>query len=193
MKLATSFSMFVAAVFFGFSAHASVIESADVNGLATFQDTSTGRVWLDINNFYDVTATYGTSGNDMIAVASAAGFTFATEADVRGLLDTLPLESGQWGSYAEVMGYAVPRQLIWGMYEDGSGNPYGYAWAFDYDNAWQFLNNATDANLIQNAMSPGSIDLGIWAYREATVVPVPAAAWLMGSGLLGLVGIARRK
>lgn len=27
----------------------------------------------------------------------------------------------------------------------------------------------------------------------ATVVPVPAAVWLFGSGLLGLVGIARRK
>ena len=27
----------------------------------------------------------------------------------------------------------------------------------------------------------------------ATVVPVPAAVWLMGSGLLGLVGVARRR
>jgi hypothetical protein len=26
-----------------------------------------------------------------------------------------------------------------------------------------------------------------------TVIPVPAAVWLFGSGLLGLVGIARRK
>ncbi len=30
-------------------------------------------------------------------------------------------------------------------------------------------------------------------FREASVVPVPAAAWLFGSGLLGLIGIARRK
>jgi len=28
---------------------------------------------------------------------------------------------------------------------------------------------------------------------DATVVPVPAAIWLFGSGLIGLVGIARRK
>jgi hypothetical protein len=27
----------------------------------------------------------------------------------------------------------------------------------------------------------------------APVVPVPAAVWLFGSGLLGLVGVARRK
>jgi hypothetical protein len=26
-----------------------------------------------------------------------------------------------------------------------------------------------------------------------TVVPIPAAAWLFGSGLLGLVGVARRR
>ena len=29
--------------------------------------------------------------------------------------------------------------------------------------------------------------------REATIVPVPAAVWLFGSGLLGLIGVARRK
>jgi len=29
-------------------------------------------------------------------------------------------------------------------------------------------------------------------YTESTVVPVPAAVWLFGSGLLGLVGVARR-
>ena len=29
--------------------------------------------------------------------------------------------------------------------------------------------------------------------EQQTVVPVPAAVWLFGSGLLGLVGMARRK
>jgi hypothetical protein len=31
------------------------------------------------------------------------------------------------------------------------------------------------------------------SFAQFTVVPVPAAVWLFGSGLLGLVGIARRK
>jgi len=32
-----------------------------------------------------------------------------------------------------------------------------------------------------------------WAVKSGDVVPVPAAVWLFGSGLLGLVGLARRK
>ncbi len=41
----------------------------------------------------------------------------------------------------------------------------------------------------------GIIDGGILQAKlgEVTVVPVPAAVWLFGSGLLGLVGVARRK
>jgi hypothetical protein len=35
--------------------------------------------------------------------------------------------------------------------------------------------------------------LYVWAVRDAPVVPIPAAIWLFGSGLLGLIGIARRK
>jgi predicted extracellular nuclease len=34
---------------------------------------------------------------------------------------------------------------------------------------------------------------GKTAFAPQTTVPVPAAAWLLGSGLLGLVGISRRK
>jgi len=38
------------------------------------------------------------------------------------------------------------------------------------------------------AAAPGDFD-----YFNVTAVPVPAAVWLFGSGLLGLVGIAKRK
>lgn len=34
---------------------------------------------------------------------------------------------------------------------------------------------------------------GVWTGFETSPVPVPATVWLFGSGLLGLVGVARRK
>ena len=43
---------------------------------------------------------------------------------------------------------------------------------------------------------PFNGQIGNWTLNgtaAAAVIPVPAAAWLMGSGLLGLVGVARRR
>ena len=49
----------------------------------------------------------------------------------------------------------------------------------------------TAATWTFSANSASSYSMSITA--AATVVPVPAAVWLFGSGLLGLVGVARRK
>jgi len=37
------------------------------------------------------------------------------------------------------------------------------------------------------------LNIDITQMTVTSVVPIPAAAWLFGSGLLGLIGIARRK
>lgn len=47
------------------------------------------------------------------------------------------------------------------------------------------LNQTTDAIPVALSM--------VGAINNSAVVPVPAAVWLFGSGLIGLVGIARRK
>ncbi len=41
--------------------------------------------------------------------------------------------------------------------------------------------------------SNGFLDLDFTTSASVSTVPVPAAAWLFGSGLLGLAGLARRK
>ena len=78
----------------------------------------------------------GTTGYDMINMAQNAGFTFAARSDVEELLNTLSLSVGEWSSYASIMGHGIPRQLIWGMYDDGNDNPFGWAWSFSQDQSW---------------------------------------------------------
>lgn len=45
----------------------------------------------------------------------------------------------------------------------------------------------------QDSGYKGNSHLFVLAVRQTAAVPVPAAAWLLGSGLLGLIGVARRK
>ncbi|MDQ1363895.1 MAG: hypothetical protein QG652_1757 [Pseudomonadota bacterium] len=71
---------------------------------------------------------------------------------------------------------------------------FGLEYAPYTPNAWYF--NTSYGR--QQADSKGSYAYYAWAVRDGdvaavTAVPVPAAAWLFGSGLLGLIGVARRK
>jgi len=54
----------------------------------------------------------------------------------------------------------------------------------------------TDGGNTSQLSTATSQYVGSWLVRDTTVpapVPVPAAAWLLGSGLLGLVGVARKR
>lgn len=59
---------------------------------------------------------------------------------------------------------------------------FGAASSFDSLNSWF---DAYDDS--------GNLVSGTWTSFQMTPVPIPAAAWLFGSGLLGLAGIARRR
>ena len=62
---------------------------------------------------------------------------------------------------------------------------------------WDSLGGTTEANSLGQIVGFGSLTggLGSMSYilTPVSAVPVPAAVWLFGSGLLGLVGVARRK
>ena len=57
-----------------------------------------------------------------------------------------------------------------------------------YDTLGQFI----CAGCYGNYTEPGGADVVINNF-SATPVPIPAAIWLLGSGLIGLVGIGRRR
>ena len=59
--------------------------------------------------------------------------------------------------------------------------------SFTGDLAYDLMEVKVDFALTANS------SVGISGFVQQTVVPVPAAVWLFGSGLLGLIGVARRK
>jgi len=69
------------------------------------------------------------------------------------------------------------------------------ATALDTSALPSFLDPADfDNNLKSRIDGPGiQFQIDDFSFSEASTVPVPAAAWLFGSGLLGLIGVARRK
>jgi len=180
LSLAASFS-------FTTAASAAIPAGPTEGSLTTFIDTNTGLEWLRLDNFFNA------SLNQMVTAANAQGFTFATEAQVHTLLNTLPLNAGQWSADASVMGSAPNRALMWGAYDDG-GNPYGWAFSFNGDTAWSFANDQAQAGAVQNANSD-SADMNVWAFRVAGSVPEPAtwAMMLLGFAGIGAVMRARRK
>ena len=65
-----------------------------------------------------------------------------------------------------------------GIFTDGSNSPHQQV-ILGYDDQWKFPDDDNhDDMMIRVDFNP---------------VPVPAAVWLFGSGLIGLVGVARRK
>ena len=52
---------------------------------------------------------------------------------------------------------------------------------------------ASTSSVARTGTSLGYSTRGSFLVKDLSPVPVPAAAWLFGSGLLGLIGVARRK
>jgi len=117
-------------------------------------------------DFTDTTLTLTIDGTDTIAAAS------------------IGRASQNWG-FSDIT-LIPPNRVITGVVLAGQSGL--DVTSFSYDSDSILINTAgfSYAYLAGNILSA---TLNI----ETSVVPIPAAIWLFGSGLLGLVGIARRK
>ncbi len=158
------------------------------------QDTVSGLLWLEL------TETTNISYNQMLLEVGVGGqfegWTIASYSDAEELFDN----AGGDGNYPSVQPALASNLLpLWGVtwstrdttwfnVSDISATDPGTATSgitFALNGSMNYLANLAGVN----SVFPG---VGTALYR-VSAVPVPAAVWLFGSGLLGLVGVARRK
>lgn len=181
---------------------ASVIDVSDVvvagSSYRAFQDTTTGLVWLDLDNFFqDDTATY----NSIVTYLAGSGYHLASMTDLLLLMASIPAIPANFDAEAVIVGANYPgspyatgtRNLMWGIYEDGnSADGVSYVWRFSSDTNWGVGPNIVSATAVLNTVDPTDRDLGAWIVADAADVPEPAAAALVGLGL-AWAALLRRK
>ena len=156
----------------------------------------------------DIASMTGDAGATVSANAfniDATAFTIITDGapiDISDEIFTLTSTSGSYDASADggdglgtfAGTFSVGGGLLSGTFSDLEVFGFGDGINFDFDAILAF-----DSGSLKGGFTTGVLD-GIIGGSKLTVklatisaVPVPAAVWLFGSGLLGLVGIARRK
>ena len=150
-------------------------------GIQAFGFTPDASINLTSANIYGLASGWSTSTNLNSNALDGFGKFQVTESTT-GSNRLNPLTFSINVSGDSIYSYANPSAGTAGSWV-GSSNPFFAA------HVAGFTSNLTDANgMVTSAYFAGSTD-----QIPPNLVPVPAAAWLLGSGLIGLVGLARRK
>ena len=165
----------------------------------------------DSTNFVQLFSGADTAGSQVRVSILADGSVFVNGADSGNDFASINLFGYYLGSASDSPTYFSDT----GLNPDGGDHMFAYAgkgdtiqispyapgvWPDDsYILAWEDLPVAP-SNGLSNSCSGDCITYGDGDYNDLVLyvesvqpVPVPAAVWLFGSGLLGLVGIARRR
>ena len=168
------------------------------NGAGSWDMTVSGTNFTASN--FQVDAVLATSGGTFVQYGSIVGGTIdqstgAMTLNPTGRMGAIPTVPGAaWNIPATPSGSTAYANLITGTSANADGSVTGHAIVP--------ISGTNDYNVI--LVSASNVGTA-WGSSFATVpyvetwnvhlapVPIPAAAWLFGSGLIGLVGIARRK
>jgi hypothetical protein len=201
----------VSTCLFGFttlSANAALIDTGDgliydtVLDITWSQPDSSPRPWLDANDWAAGLTLGGVSGWRLpyISVAAGAGplgnspgpvncFT-ASELDCRDNELGYMFYHNLSGTNGESILTSGDPDLALFPTLEAAGYWSGTEHESVGDTAWAFL--FSDGDQTPDVQSFGNPTFAVHA-GNVNAIPVPAAVWLFGSGLLGLLGLARRK
>ena len=176
---------------FSNTANAALID----NGSYT-TDSRTGLLWLDLtqttNLSYDYVSSQLSEGGQFEGWSYATGIQIASLFDSAGATGPYPLIGDEYTDAAKTL------LSLWGSTLAGVETWFYTGDMFAAGDIWLgeiTLSTVTYISINQFHFSEtdtASTSVG-HALVRTSVVPVPASAWLFGSGIIGLVSFARRK
>jgi len=171
-----------------------------------------GATGVDVNGtLYDVSFLDGTCIELYNGCNENTDFPFTNPADLndnillgaamQALLDQVFIDSpqGTFDSQPNLMnGCNVPGgcRVFTPLWANVAANSVGVFSAFNSVQEFRDdIGSGGGSRTFDTRPVPGVVeDISVYAvWNGATVVPVPSAVWLFGSGLIGLVGLAKRK
>ena len=191
-------------------AHAALVDNTHYT-----TDTRTDLDWLDLNETFG--STYEYISSQMGEVGIYEGWNFASTEQLEGLLQSAG-GSGPYDGWSTSNNGVLDNVMsLWAVNENITDPYYRDVWSqwremnvmygtpdssgfirpanmFDMT----FLENHATADFIRLSayskhVSEDLFEIGASALVRVTPVPVPAALWLFGSGLLGLLSISVRR
>lgn len=167
------------------------VKSGDAGGWHGFfyQAEGTGQVTIAVDYFVD--ASVSTELFDDISIGGYEVFMDAVDADLWSSTYAAAITSGSTAKEAEL---AAEAASTLDEYFFNDWNLLSCAGVLCSDSISTSGMVSVTFDVTSGTTYAFGADAGAGVYTESfSAVPVPAAVWLFGSGLLGLVGIARRK
>ncbi len=165
--------------------NAAIADMDDVGGVGYFKDVETGKVWMDVDHFFDMTP------DEMTLYLQGSNFHLASVDEMDGLIASVGADFNfdiVWG----IMGggsYSNGNRIISGI---DSRTEIPTTGVLHYGTRIIFEDTTTNWGYGGMAHNNSSPTIGAWAVSNNSSVPIPGAIWLLGTGLLGLVGCSRK-